>query len=93
MPLDGSYGRLSAHNQRSNELRRKQLARKEKTKRRNNLNMSSERNVIDKEVDLEKLKLIKRQIRENAKSQRRKELYILLFVSILLIAITILIFI
>lgn len=87
MPLDGSYGRLSAHNQRFKELRRKKLERRENKIWRNSLNNTHKRkskteNNLES-IDPEKLEIIKIGIRKRAKSQLRKEYYLLLLSLIL----------
>lgn len=83
MPVDGTYGRLSAHNQRFKELRRKKLERRENKI----LNKSFSNSYNDKSnapysfntVDPEKLKQIKIEIQKKAKAQLRKEFYIYMF--------------
>jgi hypothetical protein len=85
MPIDGTYGRLSAHNQRFKELRRKKLERRENKIWRNSLSSSHKgesgtENNFEK-IDPKKLESIKIEIRRKAKAQLRKELY-LYFLSI-----------
>ena len=82
MPIDGTYGRLSAHNQRFKELRRKKLERRENKIWRNSLS-STQRGESGTEnnfetIDPKKLELIKIDIRKKAKAQLRKELYLYL---------------
>jgi len=76
---DGTYGRLSAHNQRFKELRRKKIERRENKIWQNRLNTSKkEKFKIDKisqSVDPEKLEMIKKEIRKKAQAQLRTELY------------------
>jgi hypothetical protein len=82
MPIDGTYGRLSAHNQRFKELRRKKVERIENKIWRNSLSStqrgkSGTENNIDS-IDPKKLESIKIEIRKKAKAQFRKELYLFL---------------
>lgn len=89
MPIDGSYGRLRAHNERFKELRRKKLERRENKIWRNSLKKShtgigtTGNNFYS--VESEKLELIKAEIREKARAQVRKEFY-LLIVAIMITA-------
>ncbi len=80
MPLDGTYGRLNAHNQRFKELRRKKLERRENKIWRNSLKNThkgeSGTEMKSESIDPKKLELIKIEIRRKAKSQMRNELYI-----------------
>ena len=80
MPIDGTYGRLSAHNQRFKELRRKKLERREKKIWRNSLKNTHKEQAITKKnldsIDPKKLELIKIEIRKEAKTQLRKEFFI-----------------
>lgn len=80
MPIDGTYGRLSAHNQRFKELRRKKLERRENKIWRNSLKNihkgeAKNENNLDS-VDPKRLELIKVEIRKKAKAQVRIEFYI-----------------
>lgn len=82
MSIDGTYGRLSAHNQRFKELRRKKLERREKKIWKNSLKSThrgqskNEKNLDS--IDAKKLELIKIEIRKKAKAKLRKELFIYL---------------
>jgi len=82
MSIDGTYGRLSAHNQRFKELRRKKLERRENKIWRNSLNSTnkgeSETEKKTETIDPKKLEEIKIEIRKKAKAQLRKELYLYL---------------
>src|SRR5690554_3638636 len=82
MPIDGTYGRLSAHNQRFKELRRKKIERRENKIWRNSLS-STQRGESGIENNFEtiepkKLEAIKIKIRKKAKAQLRYELYLYL---------------
>ncbi|MDY2588061.1 hypothetical protein [Winogradskyella aquimaris] len=82
MPIDGTYGRLSAHNQRFKELRRKKIERRENKIWRNSLS-STQRGESGIEnnfetIDPKKLEAIKIEIRKKAKAQLRHELYLYL---------------
>ncbi len=87
MPIDGSYGRLRAHNERFKELRRKKIERRENKIWRNKLkkshNCNSETGNNFNSIDVEKLELIKAEIRDKAKAQVRKEFYLLILAIIL----------
>jgi len=87
MPIDGTYGRLSAHNQRFKELRRKKLERRENKIWRNSLKNThksgSGTELNFKSIDPEKLESIKFEIRKKAKSQLHKEFYSLIISLIL----------
>ncbi|TVZ60108.1 hypothetical protein NA63_2658 [Flavobacteriaceae bacterium MAR_2010_105] len=88
MPIDGTYGRLSAHNQRFKELRRKKLERREDKIWRNSLKSIHKDEIGTgvkdfNSIDPKKLELIKIEIREKAKAQLRKELYLSLLSIIL----------
>ena len=85
MPIDGSYGRLSAHRQRFHELRRKKLERREKKLLRNSLNTIDRQGEKGKKesIDPESLELLKIKIRKRAKLQLRNEL-ILIIASIII---------
>ena len=80
MPVDGTYGRLSAHNQRFKELRRKKLERRENKVWQNSLKNThkgkagAESN--PETIDPKKLELIKSEIRKKAKAELQKEFYI-----------------
>lgn len=80
MPIDGTYGRLSAHNQRFKELRRKKLERRENKIWRNRLKNTQRSESNDEQnlesMDPEKLEAIKNEIRKKAKTQLKKEFYI-----------------
>lgn len=80
MPVDGTYGRLSAHNQRFKELRRKKLERREDKIWRNslkNIYKGKTGTVTDFDsIDPEKLEQIKIEILKKAKAQLRNEFYI-----------------
>ena len=82
MPIDGTYGRLSAHNQRFKELRRKKLERREDKIWRNSVkSIHSKKTGTVKDsdsIDPKKLEQIKIEIRKKAKAQLRKELYLYL---------------
>ena len=83
MPVDGSYGRLNAHNERFKELRRKKIKRREDKIKRNNNSTSPRGGKIEFEsTDPEKLELIKTEIRKKAKTQQRKEI-LLIAISII----------
>ena len=88
MPVDGTFGRLSAHNQRFKELRRRKLERREKKLWKNQFaksqNDQSNTNSDTTSIDSERLELIKTQIRTKAKAQIRIEFYALV-ISILLV--------
>jgi hypothetical protein len=79
MPLDGSYGRLNAHNERFKELRRKKLKRGEDKLKRNSLSNVSRGGKIDfEEIDPQKLELIMAEIRKKGKARRRKDIVLVL---------------
>jgi len=85
MPLDGSYGRLNAHNERAKELRRKKLKRQDDKLKRNRLTstpVSSEKTRFES-VNPKKLEDIKHKIREKGNIQKRKDL-IIIVISIIL---------
>ncbi len=87
MPIDGTYGRLSAHNQRFKELRRKKLERREQKIWRNSLKnthhgtIGADNNTDN--IDPEKLEQLKIEIRKKAKAELRKEVF--LFILTLLV--------
>ena len=87
MPIDGTYGRLSAHNQRFKELRRKKLERRENKIWRNSLSSvhrdESGTDYNFAPIDPKKLESIKIEIRKKAKAQLRNELYLYLLSIIL----------
>jgi hypothetical protein len=84
MPI---YGRLSSHNQRFKELRRKKLERRENKISRNSLSSShcdekiTENNF--ESIDPKKLESIEIEIRKKAKTQLKNELYTILLSIIL----------
>lgn len=87
MPIDGTYGRLSAHNQRFKELRRKKLQRREDKLWRNSMkhiqrNENEIQNYLDT-ISPEKLEELKFEIHKKAKKALREELYIFILSVIL----------
>lgn len=80
MPVDGTYGRLSAHNQRFKELRRKKLERRENKVWQNSLKNTHKGKAGTESnpetIDPKKLELIKSEIRKKAKAELQKEFYI-----------------
>lgn len=82
MPLDGTYGRLSAHKQRVQELRRKKEIREKKT---NVFRYKSNSKVHFKSVDKNKEENTIKRIQQEAKQKRIKETTILI-ISIIAVA-------
>lgn len=87
MPIDGSYGRLSAHNQRFKELRRKKVERRERKLQSNKLKASvhNKKTGVDyfKQISIQDLEQIKRSIQLKAKIELKKDIIITL-ISIIL---------
>ncbi len=85
MPVDGTYGRFSAHSQRFKELRRKKLERREEKLLQNSLKNSGKANPSSKEpIDPAKLAELKVEIKKKAQKQRLKE-FCLILLSIILV--------
>jgi hypothetical protein len=86
MAIDGTYGRLSGHNQRFKELRRKKQERKEHNIRKNSLNKISyhESKTHFNTVNPEELNTIKLEIQKRAKHKSHIEICV--FVLSLVIA-------
>ena len=78
MPVDGTYGRLSGHNQRSKELRRKKRERKERNHILN-INSVNENKAHFNTVKPEKLNAIKLEIQKRAKRKRFIEYSLFVF--------------
>lgn len=88
MPVDGTYGRFRAHNQRVKDLRR----RKNKKMGRNFFKPIKVKNVISEEVKPDKLEKIKLDIRTKINSDQKREYLILLVIFLVVIAVTIVLF-
>ena len=90
MPVDGTYGRLSGHNQRFKELRRKKQERKERNLRSglSITNLEHNRKTQFNTVEPEKLDAIKLEIQRRAK----RKLYIEFFAFIVSLVIACVIF-
>lgn len=88
MPIDGTYGRLRAHNQRLNELRRKKIERRENKLKQNSLsNTIQSGGRIERKtesIDPKKLERLKIEIRKKAKIQSQREYFIYLIILVLI---------
>jgi len=82
MPVDGSYGRLSAHKKRVEDFRRKKEFQKKKL---DAFRLKSKNKLDFGEFNEKDIKSTKQKIRLEAKTKRFKEA-ILLILSIILIA-------
>ncbi|WP_442844636.1 hypothetical protein [Leeuwenhoekiella sp. H156] len=86
MPVDGTYGRFSAHNQRFKELRRKKLERREEKLLQNTLKKTGKANPSTKEpIDPKKLAELKVEIKKQAQKQLLKEFYLVLLSIVLVV--------
>ncbi|HPF10718.1 MAG TPA: hypothetical protein PKW08_10155 [Flavobacteriaceae bacterium] len=89
MPIDGSYGRLSAHNQRFNELRRKTMERRERRLKYHRLQTLDplDDTLEHKVIDAQQLKRVKAEIRLKARKKRLKTLYLFLLALLLTVVV------
>ncbi|PHQ27994.1 hypothetical protein [Leeuwenhoekiella nanhaiensis] len=86
MPVDGTSGRFSAHNQRFKELRRKKLERREEKLLQNSLKNSGQPKPSTKEpIDPTKLAELKVEIKKKAQKQLLKEFYLVLLSIVLVV--------
>lgn len=74
MPLDGSYGRLSAHKQRAAELRAKNKERRDRSRKMGTSGIR--RKVTSKAVDQKELEAIQAKMEIQQKKRFRKNLII-----------------
>jgi len=80
MPVDGSYGRLSEHNQRFKELRRRKLKRREEKLFQNSIKTHFKHGdkINFDTIDPEQLRILKAKIRKKAKTQHRNEILLII---------------
>lgn len=82
MPVDGTYGRLSAHNQRVKDLRR----RRTKKSRHTFLKPIKIKRIQHEKIDSAKMEEIKLGIRNKLRSNRRQEYLISFIISLFIIS-------
>ena len=87
MAVDGTNGRVSAHNQRFNELRRKKLKRREEKLLRNILkNPDKDKRANFKELDPDTTAKVKSEVRKKAQKLLRRDWYMLIVSIIIAVA-------
>ena len=87
MPIDGTYGRLGAHQQRIKEQRQKnqdRRCRRDAIKNLNKDNISDLKNSLNTKISPKELQLIKRHIQNKAIKERKKNTIITIILIILI---------